>query len=201
MKKTPGEWFVFTQKCPLILASGSPRRKEILDTMGLEFSVDVSDADESFAGTPEEMVLELSRRKALAVASRHSGAMILAADTLVFGDEVLGKPHSAEEAKRMLAGLSGRWHSVYTGVTMIDTRSGKTLSRADVTRVHFVALTAQDIDAYVATGEPLDKAGAYGIQGRGGMFIDRIEGSYSNVVGLPMALVRSMLLELEKPQI
>ena len=201
MKKNPGEWFVFTQKCPLILASGSPRRKEILDTMGLEFSVDVSDADESFAGTPEEMVLELSRRKAQAVASRHSGAMILAADTLVFGDEVLGKPHSAEEARRMLAGLSGRWHSVYTGVTMIDTRSGKTLSRADVTRVHFVALTAQDIDAYVATGEPLDKAGAYGIQGRGGMFIDRIEGSYSNVVGLPMALVRSMLLELEKPQI
>lgn len=201
MKKNPGEWFVFTQKCPLILASGSPRRKEILDTMGLEFSVDVSDADESFAGTPEEMVLELSRRKALAVASRHSGAMILAADTLVFGDEVLGKPHSAEEAKRMLAELSGRWHSVYTGVTMIDTRSGKTLSRADVTRVHFVSMTAQDIDAYVATGEPLDKAGAYGIQGRGGMFIDRIEGSYSNVVGLPMALVRSMLLELEKPQI
>ena len=201
MKKNPGEWFVFTQKCPLILASGSPRRKEILDTMGLEFSVDVSDADESFAGTPEEMVLELSRRKAQAVASRHSGAIILAADTLVYGDEVLGKPHSAEEAKRMLAGLSGRWHSVYTGVTMIDTRSGKTLSRADVTRVHFVALTAQDIDAYVATGEPLDKAGAYGIQGRGGMFIDRIEGSYSNVVGLPMALVRSMLLELEKPQI
>ena len=101
----------------------------------------------------------------------------------------------------MLAALSGRWHSVYTGVTMIDTRSGRTLSRADVTRVHFVALTAEDIDAYVATGEPLDKAGAYGIQGRGGMLIDRIEGSYSNVVGLPMALVRSMLLELEKPQI
>ena len=192
---------MFTQKCPLILASGSPRRKEILDTMGLKFSVDVSDADESFAGTPEEMVLELSRRKVQAVASRHNGAMILAADTVVFTDEVLGKPRNAGEARRMLAALSGRWHSVYTGVTMIDTRSGRTLSRADVTRVHFVALTAQDIDAYVATGEPLDKAGAYGIQGRGGMLIDRIEGSYSNVVGLPMALVRSMLLELEKSQI
>ena len=192
---------MFTQKCPLILASGSPRRKEILDTMGLKFSVDVSDADESFAGTPKEMVLELSRRKALAVASRHSGSMILAADTVVFTDEVLGKPRNAGEARRMLAALSGRWHSVYTGVTMIDTRSGRTLSRADVTRVHFVALTAEDIDAYVATGEPLDKAGAYGIQGRGGMLIDRIEGSYSNVVGLPMALVRSMLLELEKSQI
>ena len=201
MKKIPGECFVFTQKCPLILASGSPRRKEILTTMGLSFSVDVSDADESFAGTPEEMVLELSRRKAQAVALRHSGAIILAADTLVFGDEVLGKPHSAGEARRMLAGLSNRWHSVYTGVTMIDTRSSRVLSRADETRVHFIAMTEEDIDAYVATGEPLDKAGAYGIQGRGGMFIDRIEGSYSNVVGLPMALVRGMLLELEKPQI
>ena len=186
------------QKRPLILASGSPRRKEILDTMGLSYSVDVSDADESFVGMPEDMVLELSRRKAQAVAPRHSDAVILAADTLVYGDEVLGKPHDAQEARRMLAGLSGRWHSVYTGVTMMDTCSGRTLSRADVTRVHFIPLTKEDIDAYVATGEPLDKAGAYGIQGRGGMFIDRIEGSYSGVVGLPMALVRSMLLELNQ---
>lgn len=192
---------MFMQKCPLILASGSPRRKEILDTMGLSYDVDVSDADESFAGTPEETVLELSRRKAQAVAPRHGGAVILAADTLVFDGEALGKPHSAAEARHMLAGLSGRWHSVYTGVTMIDTRSGKIISRSDVTRVHFIALTAEDIDAYVATGEPLDKAGAYGIQGRGGMLIDRIEGSYSGVVGLPMALVRSMLLELEAAQI
>ena len=189
---------MITQKLPLILASGSPRRKEILDTMGLTYSVDVSDVDESLAGLPEDMVLELSRRKAQAVAPRHSGAVILAADTLVYGDEVLGKPHDAGEARRMLAGLSGRWHSVYTGVTMMDTRSGRTLSRADVTRVHFIPLTTEDIDAYVATGEPLDKAGAYGIQGRGGMLIDRIEGSYSNVVGLPMALVRSMLLELDQ---
>ncbi len=187
-----------TQKCPLILASGSPRRKEILDTMGLSYCVDVSDADESFVGMPEAMVLELSRRKAQAVAPRHSEALILAADTLVYGDEVLGKPHDAEEARHMLAELSGRWHSVYTGVTMMDTRSGRTISRADVTRVHFIEMTQNDIDAYVATGEPLDKAGAYAIQGRGGMFIDRIEGSYSNVVGLPMTLVRSMLLELDE---
>ena len=192
---------MITQKCPLILASGSPRRREILDTMGLAFSVDVSNADESFAGTPEEMVLELSLRKAQAVAPRHSGALILAADTIVYGREVLGKPHSAGEARRMLVELSGSWHSVYTGVTLMDTRSGKTLSRADVTRVHFVALTSKDIDAYVATGEPFGKAGSYAIQGRGGMLIDRIEGSYSNVVGLPMALVRSMLLELEEAQI
>lgn len=189
------------QSCPLILASGSPRRKELLDAMGLSFSVDVSDADESFSGTPEEMVLELSRRKAQAVASRHENAIILAADTIVYGQKVLGKPHSAEEARDMLGELSGCWHRVYTGVTMLDTRNGRVLSRADVTRVHFVPLTQEDIDAYVATGETNDKAGAYAIQGRGGMFIDRIEGSYSNVVGLPMALVRSMLMELDAAQI
>lgn len=191
---------MITQKCPLILASGSPRRREILDTMGLVYDVDVSDTDESCSGSPEEMVLELSGRKARAVACRHSGSLILAADTLVFGDTVLGKPRHADEARKMLASLSGRWHSVYTGVTLMDTRSGRSISRADVTHVHFVPLSQEEIDAYVATGEPLDKAGAYGIQGLGGMFIDRIEGSYSNVVGLPMALVRSMLLEIENAQ-
>ena len=188
---------MITLKCPLILASGSPRRKELLDAMGLPYLVDVSDADESFSGAPEDMVLELSRRKAQAVAARHDGAIILAADTIVFCDGVLGKPRDAGDAGRMLAALSGRWHSVYTGVTMMDTRSGRTLSRADVTRVHFTVLAPRDIDAYVATGEPFGKAGAYAIQGRGGMLIDRIEGSYTNVVGLPTALVRSMLLELE----
>ena len=182
--------------CPLVLASGSPRRKEILETMGLSYIVDISDADESFFADPETMVLELSRRKALAVAPRHNDAVILAADTLVFGNEVLGKPKDADHAKEMLSSLSGKWHSVYTGVTLADTCSGRVISKADVTRVHFVSLSPAEIDAYVASGEPLDKAVAYGIQGMGGMFIDRIEGSYSNVVGLPMALLRSMLLEL-----
>lgn len=185
-------------KLPLILASGSPRRKEILDTMGLSYTVDVSDADESFAGSPEEMVLELSSRKAAAVASRHDRALILAADTLVFCGEVLGKPGTPEHARDMLARLSANWHSVYTGLTLMDTASGRTLRRADMTRVHFVSLTESEIDDYIATGEPLDKAGAYGIQGRAGMFIDRIEGSYSNVVGLPMALLRSMLAEISR---
>lgn len=182
---------------PLILASGSPRRKEILDTMGLSYIVDVSDADESYLAGPENMVLELSRRKAQAVAPKHPHAIILAADTLVFGEKVLGKPHDAAHAKEMLHELSGNWHSVYTGVTMINTHSGKTLSNADMTRVHFVELSDEEIDAYIKSGECLDKAGAYAIQGMGGMFIDRIEGSYSNVVGLPMTLVRSMLLEIE----
>ena len=181
---------------PLILASGSPRRKEILDTMGLSYVVDVSDADESFSSDPESMVLELSRRKAVSVAQEHDDSIILAADTLVFCEEVLGKPKNTEHAKEMLLRLSGNWHDVYTGVTIIDTHTGRTLSRADITRVHFISLGEDEIDAYIASKEPMDKAGAYGIQGMGGMFIDRIEGSYSNVVGLPMALVRSMLLEL-----
>ena len=181
---------------PLILASGSPRRKEILDTMGLAYTVDVSDADESFIADPEAMVLELSLRKARAVAAKHDDSIILAADTLVFGAEVLGKPMDEEHAKSMLRQLSGNWHSVYTGVSIIDTYTGAVLSKADVTRVHFVELSEKDIERYVASGESKDKAGSYGIQGMGGMFIDRIEGSYSNVVGLPMALVRSMLLEI-----
>ena len=182
--------------CPLILASGSPRRKEILETMGLSYTVDVSDVDETFSADPETMVLELSRRKACAVASKHGSSIILAADTLVFCKDVLGKPQDENHAREMLHELSGNWHSVYTGVTMINTLTGKTLSRADVTRVHFVELSDSDIDAYIATKECMDKAGAYGIQGMGGMFIDKIEGSYSNVVGLPMALVRNMLLEI-----
>ena len=188
---------MITLERPLILASGSPRRKEILDTMGLLYTVDVSDADESFFSDPESMVLELSKRKAEAVAGKHKSAVILAADTLVFCEEVLGKPKNAQQAKAMLRKLSGNWHTVFTGVTLIDTHTEKTVSKADATRVHFVDLSDGDIDAYVASCEPLDKAGAYGIQGMGGMFIDRIEGSYSNVVGLPMALVRSMLLELK----
>lgn len=186
-------------KRPLILASGSPRRKEILDMMGLIYTVDVSDADESFFADPEAMVLELSSRKAQAVACKHPDSIILAADTLVFCKHVLGKPQSAQHAKEMLRELSGNWHSVYTGVTMIDTQSGRKISQADCTRVHFVALSDDEMDAYIASGEPMDKAGSYAIQGMGGMFIDRIEGSYSNVVGLPMALVRSMLLKIGNP--
>ena len=181
---------------PLILASGSPRRKDILDTMGLSYIVDVSDADETFFSDPETMVLELSRRKALAVAEKHASSIILAADTLVFCKEVLGKPQDANHAKEMLHELSGNWHSVYTGVTIIDTHTGRELSKADITRVHFVELSDEEINAYIASGECMDKAGSYAVQGMGGMFIDKIEGSYSNVVGLPMALVRSMLLEI-----
>ena len=181
---------------PLILASGSPRRRELLDLMGLTYTVETPDADESFSGRPSETVMEISRRKAAAVAARHSDSIIIAADTLVFADGALGKPHTPERAKEMLRSLAGNWHHVYTGITVINTRSGRILRNVDKTRVHLVPMTEQEIDAYVATGEPLDKAGAYGIQGMGGMFVDRIDGSYSNVVGLPMSMLRIMLAQV-----
>ena len=181
---------------PLILASGSPRRRELLDLMGLTYTVETPDVDESFSGRPSETVMEISRRKAAAVAARHSDSIIIAADTLVFADGALGKPHTPERAKEMLRSLAGNWHHVYTGSTVINTRSGRILRNVDKTRVHLVPMTEQEIDAYVATGEPLDKAGAYGIQGMGGMFVDRIDGSYSNVVGLPMSMLRIMLAQV-----
>lgn len=181
---------------PLILASGSPRRRELLDLMGLTYTVETPDVDESFSGRPSETVMEISRRKAAAVAARHSDSIIIAADTLVFADGALGKPHTPERAKEMLRSLAGNWHHVYTGITVINTRSGRILRNVDKTRVHLAPMTEQEIDAYVATGEPLDKAGAYGIQGMGGMFVDRIDGSYSNVVGLPMSMLRIMLAQV-----
>ena len=181
---------------PLILASGSPRRRELLDLMGLTYTVETPDVDESFSGRPSETVMEISRRKAAAVAARHSDSIIIAADTLVFADGALGKPHTPERAKEMLRSLAGNWHHVYTGITVINTRSGRILRNVDKTRVHLVPMTEQEIAAYVATGEPLDKAGAYGIQGMGGMFVDRIDGSYSNVVGLPMSMLRIMLAQV-----
>lgn len=181
---------------PLILASGSPRRRELLDLMGLTYTVETPDVDENFSGRPSETVMEISRRKAAAVAARHSDSIIIAADTLVFADGALGKPHTPERAKEMLRSLAGNWHHVYTGITVINTRSGRIFRNVDKTRVHLVPMTEQEIDAYVATGEPLDKAGAYGIQGMGGMFVDRIDGSYSNVVGLPMSMLRIMLAQV-----
>ena len=181
---------------PLILASGSPRRSELLSQMGLSFTVDVSDADEHCDGAPEEIVRELSRRKAKAVSGRHADALVLAADTIVVLGEILGKPGTHERAATMLRALSGNWHEVYTGMTLINTATGRELQAVERTRVHFVEMTDAEIEAYAASGEPLDKAGAYAIQGQGGMFIDRIEGSYSNVIGLPMAALRGLLAEM-----
>ena len=182
----------------LILASGSPRRRELLTQMGYSFEIQVPDVDDNVAGHARDVVAILSRRKAEAVAPRHASALILAAYTTVCGEDgrILGKPGTPENARRMLAELSGKWHDVFTGMTLINTSTGERMTQAVRTRVHFVELTSEEIDAYVATKSPLDKAGAYGIQDMGGMFVDRIEGSYSNVVGLPMAQLRDMLARI-----
>lgn len=181
----------------LILASSSPRRKELMGYTGIPFEVITAEAEETGAGRPEELVMENARRKAGAVAEQHPGRLTLGADTIVYLDEddqVLGKPRDRADAARMLALLSGAWHTVYTGVCVIAP-DGRQFVRHDASRVLFTPLTPEEIDRYIATGEPMDKAGAYALQGKGGMFVERIEGSYSNVIGLPMALVRRMLLD------
>ncbi len=177
----------------LVLASASPRRRELMALTGLPFVIDAPDVDESCSLLPGEAVKELSRRKALAAARLHPGQVILAADTLVAVDDVaLGKPRDEQDAFRMLKSLSGRWHQVYTGVTVI-TREGTVLCESDVTDVHFEPMTDEVIRAYIATGEPMDKAGAYAVQGIAGLYIDQLRGSHTNVIGLPMTLTRKLL--------
>ena len=144
---------------------------------------------------PEEAVQEISRRKGLAGAAAHPGCVVLSADTLVAVDgKALGKPHSEEEAFQMLSLLSGRWHQVYTGVCAVDAQ-GMVHQRVVGTQVHFCPMTEEEIRRYIATGEPMDKAGAYAVQGIAGLWIDKLEGSYSNVIGLPMHTVRELLDE------
>lgn len=177
----------------LILASASPRRRELLSLTGLPFTVDAPDVDETCSLPPRQAVVELSRRKAIAAAALHPGCAVLAADTLVaVDDEALGKPHDEADAFRMLRALSGRWHQVYTGVTVIGA-DGVIRSEADATDVHFEPMTDEAIRRYIATGEPADKAGAYAVQGIAGMWIDQLRGSHTNVIGLPMALTRRLL--------
>lgn len=177
----------------LILASASPRRRELLSMTGLPFTVDAPEVDETCSLPPREAVKELSRRKALAAAALHPGCTVLAADTLVSVDDAaLGKPHDEEDAFRMLRALSGRWHQVYTGVTVVGA-DGAVHSDVDGTDVHFEEMTDDDIRRYIATKEPMDKAGAYAVQGIAGLWIDQLRGSHTNVIGLPMTLTRRML--------
>ena len=160
---------------------------------GLDFQVITADAEEIKQGAPEALVMENARRKAQAVAALHPGSVVLGADTVVYQDgQVLGKPKDEEDARRMLRALSGKSHSVFTGVCLISAQ-GSAETRYEESRVEFVPLTEEAIDWYVASGEPMDKAGAYAVQGRASMFVSGIQGSYSNVIGLPMALVRQML--------
>ncbi len=179
-----------------ILASSSPRRRELLASVGLEFEVVPSEIPEKRgeAETPEEYVARLSREKARAVAEKFPSQWVIAADTTVaLGDQVLEKPVDAEDARRMLAAIAGQTHVVYTGVTLKRIEPQYIDTHVATSEVRMLPLTARDIAWYVATGEPLDKAGAYAAQGVGGMFIDSIHGSYTNVVGLPLALLFQML--------
>jgi len=182
----------------IILASASPRRKELLGLIGLKFRVDVSDYEEDLGLKlkPHELAKYLSYEKARAVAHKYKDALIIAADTfIVFRGKLLGKPHTEKEALRMLMMLNGKLHSVITGYTVIDTSSGKRSSNSIETKVWFRKITIDELRAYVKTGEPLDKAGAYAIQGIGSLIIKKIEGDYFNVIGLPVA---SLAVTLKK---
>lgn len=182
-----------TDTIQLVLASASPRRRELLALTGIPFLIDVPQVDESCTLGARDAVAELSRRKALAGAAMHPGMTVLASDTLVaVDDQPLGKPHDPDDAFRMLRQLSGRWHHVYTGVCVVDA-SGALHCGVDATAVHFLPMTDEEIRAYIATGEPMDKAGSYALQGVAGLWVDKIEGSSSNVIGLPLTLTRRLL--------
>ena len=179
-----------------ILASQSPRRRELLASIGLDFDVVPSNIPEARGEdeSPEEYVARLSREKAAAIAREHPSRWIIAADTTVLlGDQILEKPLDDEDAKRMLATIAGRTHIVYTGVTLQNVERQHHETRVATSEVRMLPLDARDVAWYVATGEPLDKAGAYAVQGIGAMFIDSIHGSYTNVVGLPLATLFQML--------
>jgi septum formation protein len=178
----------------LILASCSPRRSELLTIAGIPFFTVSPDVDESCDLPAAEAVSVLSARKASAVGILHPGRFVLAADTLVaIGGVPLGKPSDPEDAVRMLRTLSGRTHQVYTGVSVLAP-SGQIITETDRSDVTFCQVPDAEILDYVRTGEPMDKAGAYALQGRASLWITRLEGSYSSVIGLPLYLVRSLLL-------
>ncbi|MFO7889624.1 MAG: Maf family protein [bacterium] len=172
----------------IILASRSPRRADLLRQMNIKFTVKTKEVNENSdkVDDPEAFVKEISLRKAEAVADEISSGLIIAADTIVYlKGEILGKPKTKEEAKKMLSKLSGNTHEVYTGFTLLSHEKG-IFQDVEKTRVTFRILEDWEIDAYVATGSPMDKAGAYGIQDQSGFFVERIEGCFFNVVGFPI---------------
>lgn len=196
------------EKLRLILASASPRRHELLNAAHLEHTVAVADVDESSQSTPPDGVpravhyaLEASRLKGRAVAesldeAEGARSFVISADTVVSSDmnEVLGKPHSREEARRQLASLSGGTHYVIGGLTVTEL-GGKSVSESIVTEVDFANLTEREIEAYISTDEPYDKAGGYGIQGIASLFVVGIRGDYANVVGISISALRRILIE------
>ncbi|MHB1159154.1 MAG: Maf family protein [Chloroflexota bacterium] len=182
----------------LILASQSPRREALLRQAGLEFEISPSDVEERLSETlsPAEAAETLALEKARWVAAQRSEGLVIGADTVVVvGGQILGKPVGAEDARAMLRLLSGREHQVITGIAVVDAGSGWCRSDSVTTAVSFAPLSQEIIDRYVATGEPLDKAGAYAIQGFGALLIEGIRGCYNNVVGLPLRRLAEMLGE------
>jgi len=174
----------------IVLASTSPRRQNLLKQLGLNFMVHPSGIEENLsqASSPEEYVLTLSRKKAIEVAKNYNDALIISADTIVVLDgEIINKPKDPDEARQMLKKLSGKTHKVYTGFTILDTKTSKIYSDFEVTDVKFRELEDDEIEQYIATGSPFDKAGAYGIQDDyGAVFVERINGCFYNVVGFPL---------------
>ncbi|MBY0089124.1 nucleoside triphosphate pyrophosphatase [Brevibacillus brevis] len=187
---------------PLILASSSPRRRELLQTLGLSFTVITSDVDETIAEhlSASEVVEELSLRKAKEVASRLTEGVVLGSDTVVvLDDQILGKPVDEMDAYRMLSMLQGQEHTVYSGVALIDVETGRAEVSHSLTHVRIRALTEQEIKSYIATGEPMDKAGSYAIQGIGATLVEGITGDYFTVVGLPLGLTSTLLTRFGMP--
>ncbi|SFM40841.1 Maf family protein [Marinobacter zhejiangensis] len=179
----------------IVLASASPRRAELLGQLGVTFSVAPADIDETPLNgeSPRDYVIRMAEEKARVCFQRLGGGKtVIGSDTsVVLGDRILGKPADPDDAREMLRALSGRSHQVMTAVAVV--KDGWADSTLVITDVHFRVLAADEVDAYVETGESLDKAGSYGIQGRGGVFVDRIEGSYSAVVGLPLTETAKLL--------
>ena len=176
----------------VILASKSPRRKELLERVGLKFEIRVSEFDEKSIpqSDPTEFVETVSREKAKTIAEQIWDAIIIAADTIIVVDgKIIGKPQSKENAKEILQKLSGRDHLVITGFTIMDSKAKVLTTRSVKSKVYFRELSEEEIDVYVATGEPMDKAGAYGIQEKAGIFLEKVEDDFFKVVGMPISAV------------
>ncbi|MCK4525174.1 MAG: septum formation inhibitor Maf [Candidatus Andersenbacteria bacterium] len=186
-------------KRKIILASGSPQRKKLLETIGLDFEIEKSNYKEDISEKipAYKLAQKLALGKAQDVAQKHKNAIIIGADSfVVLGKEFLGKPHTPQKAKEILKKISGKKHQLITGIAIIDTKRNKIFTDYEITEVWLKKLNAKEINSYVKTKEPLDKAGGYAIQGIGSILIEKINGNYTNVVGLPINKVYKYLLKL-----
>lgn len=184
----------------IILASASPRRQQLLNKIGIDFIVEPSYLDEELKYELDfgPLTADMAFQKAMTVAKKHREGLVLGADTIVVLDgKILGKPATSQEAKEMLSRLSGRWHRVFTGLSLLDAATDRFLNEFEESRVKFKDLSSLEIHNYIKTGEPMDKAGAYAIQGKGALFVEKIEGDYYNIVGLPLFRLNSMLAHFD----